>query len=460
MEITYRRSLHKSYMCIETTEDVVEEHELMILQKYSAPQLLPMQLMIQDGRVQYWFEITGKQQMADYIGGKQIGMEQLKMALFSVEQMCRKLPEFLLREERISLLPELLYVDFTDETLYFTYLPFQNGNFLKEFRRWMEEVLRNLDHQDRKCVELAYSVYEKSREENISIQELLKEMQIEEVQTEEVGEEGIHCSEELSKEVQVERMHTEKIGTEKVQVQETKKESDGEKRTQSVRKIWEKVTASWKSFEKGDRTSRTEELKSRLLQEPVKWKNWFQQEFLQKRERYRKEKVHYTPQKYQKQEEAYKPQEQPKQEETYRPQEQPGQKESWKPQKQPKQETDFNQSIFHNQENGQTQLLRTQRGEAEGKLIYQGKNECSDFRIETQEFLIGRNSWQVNGKIETDGISRMHARIVKRGEEYYIEDLNSTNGTYVNGELLEYHVPRKLAPNDWIRFGNEEYLFF
>lgn len=107
MEITYRRHLHKSYMCIETTEDAIEAHEMMILQKYSVPQLLPMQLMIQDGRVQYWFEITGKQQLSDYIGGKQIGIEQLKRVLFSVEQMCRKMPEFLLREERISLLPEL-----------------------------------------------------------------------------------------------------------------------------------------------------------------------------------------------------------------------------------------------------------------------------------------------------------------------------------------------------------------
>lgn len=176
MEITYQKNLHKSYMCIETTEDMIEEHELIILQKYKVPQLLPLQVMIQDGKVQYWFEITGKQQLTDYLAGRQMGTEQLKKILFSLERLCEKIPEFLLKEERICLLQELLYVDLMDKTVYFTYLPFWSGSFPEEFRRWMEETLRKIDHQDRECVELAYNVYEKSRQENVSMQEILMEV--------------------------------------------------------------------------------------------------------------------------------------------------------------------------------------------------------------------------------------------------------------------------------------------
>lgn len=62
-------------MCIETTKDIVQSHELILLQKYQVPQLLDMQIVIQDGKTQYWFEVTGKQQLADYLGGKPIGME-------------------------------------------------------------------------------------------------------------------------------------------------------------------------------------------------------------------------------------------------------------------------------------------------------------------------------------------------------------------------------------------------
>lgn len=342
MEITYRRMLHKSYMCIETTEDIIEEHELMIFQKYKVPQLLSLQMMIQDGKVQYWYEITGKQQLTDYLAEKQIGMEPLKKILFSIKQVCEKIPEFLLKEERICLLQELLYVDLADETVYFTYLPFWSGSFPEEFRRWMEEVLKKIDHQDRACIELAYSVYEKSRQENVSIQEILME---------------VSQKEESIVPKVFERKMTE---YEEEKVPEEKKKEKG--------KMVSKIQG-------GILTDIIETIRSEV-------KNYAQDKVSKKQEK------------------------------------------------------------------------------PEGKLMYQGEHGCADFQIEAEEYFLGRNAKEVNGKIETDGISRVHARITKREGEYYIEDLNSTNGTYVNGELLECHRSRKLKVNDWVRFGIEEYLFY
>ena len=45
------------------------------------------------------------------------------------------------------------------------------------------------------------------------------------------------------------------------------------------------------------------------------------------------------------------------------------------------------------------------------------------------------------------------------GETYYIEDLNSTNGTFVNDEPLAYKERRKLNSNDMIRFADVRYRF-
>ena len=43
--------------------------------------------------------------------------------------------------------------------------------------------------------------------------------------------------------------------------------------------------------------------------------------------------------------------------------------------------------------------------------------------------------------------------------EFYMEDLNSTNGTFLNGEPLEYHQKVQLQQRDRIAFGTVEYLF-
>lgn len=53
--------------------------------------------------------------------------------------------------------------------------------------------------------------------------------------------------------------------------------------------------------------------------------------------------------------------------------------------------------------------------------------------------------------------SSRHARIYRQGGAVVIEDLRSTNGTYLNEELLE--TPRPLHPEDRVRIGDSEFAF-
>lgn len=56
-------------------------------------------------------------------------------------------------------------------------------------------------------------------------------------------------------------------------------------------------------------------------------------------------------------------------------------------------------------------------------------------------------------------VSRKHARIFTHDDSYFIEDLGSTNGTYVNGEKLRKMEPYKLDGKVKIQFSNEKYMF-
>jgi FHA domain len=53
--------------------------------------------------------------------------------------------------------------------------------------------------------------------------------------------------------------------------------------------------------------------------------------------------------------------------------------------------------------------------------------------------------------LQDDQMSRHHARVSAQGDLALVEDLGSTNGTYVNGQKIE--GPREVRPGDQIRVG-------
>jgi hypothetical protein len=60
-------------------------------------------------------------------------------------------------------------------------------------------------------------------------------------------------------------------------------------------------------------------------------------------------------------------------------------------------------------------------------------------------------------RIEDPFASGRHAIIYEQGNAVVIEDLGSTNGTYLNEELLQ--SPRPLHPGDRVRIGDSEFSF-
>lgn len=88
------------------------------------------------------------------------------------------------------------------------------------------------------------------------------------------------------------------------------------------------------------------------------------------------------------------------------------------------------------------------------------------FRVHGDVITIGRSDARTRAHLQIDlspydmrrHVSRRHARIVRRGNSYWIEDLGSMNGTYVNGRRLPPHRPFPLRPGDRVRFGTLEVI--
>ena len=66
-----------------------------------------------------------------------------------------------------------------------------------------------------------------------------------------------------------------------------------------------------------------------------------------------------------------------------------------------------------------------------------GKYQGGEFPIAAEKQIIVGRSSDLDMVLVEDMVSRKHARIAMQGEQIWIEDLGSTNGTFVNGEKIK-----------------------
>lgn len=80
-------------------------------------------------------------------------------------------------------------------------------------------------------------------------------------------------------------------------------------------------------------------------------------------------------------------------------------------------------------------------------------------KLDVDALVIGKRKGEADVVLEDMSISRMHAKIIKEGNDIYLEDLNSTNGTFKNGLRLKPYERRKLESEDEIMLGKKELIF-
>lgn len=361
MKIEYIRNLNGSFMIIKEANYQYENYELLMLLNNKIPGLLALQIIISDGKIEYWYDISGMTSMDTMFGLVNSDADGLRHLTEDIFDMNLGLENYLLDAENVCYLPEMVFYDRSSEKYRFCYLPGSKSEASCRLQSLTEYLLTKIDHTDQTAVKIGYALYEKSTQEGCSIQELLSCI---------VYEETAESREDNKVDI------TQDEAAEMLAVQDhlpMRRKRDG------IRQLLQRKRTEKK--DKSDYRDAFNEIKScEWVAEPV---------------------IRKTP----------------------------------------------------------TASLRESRYGEPVWLRYQGDGNEEDFLLEQKDFLIGKQSGNVSGILQADTVSRIHARIVYHEGEYYLEDLNSTNGTYVNGEALAYHEMVKLQPDDRILFATEEYIF-
>lgn len=80
------------------------------------------------------------------------------------------------------------------------------------------------------------------------------------------------------------------------------------------------------------------------------------------------------------------------------------------------------------------------------------------YEVTSNPFTIGK-SQTCNLVIADKVVSRHHAEVVQYGDKYFIKDLSSTNGTFINGNKLMADTDVELKDGQEIIFANKKFIY-
>lgn len=79
--------------------------------------------------------------------------------------------------------------------------------------------------------------------------------------------------------------------------------------------------------------------------------------------------------------------------------------------------------------------------------------------ISSPEYLIGKNPEMVNGAVmHNPAISRMHCKVTYNAGRYYLTDLGSANGTWLNQQKVERQQTVEMHSGDYLKLANSDFI--
>ncbi|MCD8121588.1 MAG: FHA domain-containing protein [Clostridiales bacterium] len=437
MRISYRREMRHNYLILDPEDLSWKNYECRMMANNRIEGVLRFQLRQMDHEVRFYYEITSRQPLTRMLEGRDAGVNEIRSLVLGIAGILEKMDQYLLREGIVMLDPEYIYVEPDTFRIWLCLVPGLERKFPKDFGKLLEYLLGKVNHEDKESVILAYGLYQETRKENYGMEDILCFLQKEgtEVQKQRMPnkeeEEPVREPVAWTFPDEGKNGQSEQRGSE-VSMRKEKPVPRSAKRGLSV---------SWSGFCATVRKLFFRGAKERVTSEETAVEREIRQEAVDARGNLLCRGI--------------------SQDLSVAAPAAP-----W-------------ESMFasEGEETGKTiqeslpasdvgmecntiLLADADKSRKDGVRRLQAlSGENPDIILSYYPFIIGKQENLSDFVLNYSTVSRLHVRIDRQGNDYLIQDLNSTNGTVVSGQLLENNETVRLNPGDEVWIADQHYRF-
>lgn len=475
MRTEYKRDMNHNYLILYGEEEInTDSYQVRMLVGNVIPSLLKCRIQGMDGRFLVYFDITSKQALNVLYEEKKMEIEDLHLIFGGFVKAMEDAAEYLMNPGQFIIAPEYIYTDIEKRQIYFCMMPGYEKDIKEQFQRLTEYILPKIDHQDGKAVILGYGVYKRAMEDSFHLEHIKEELyKVQATSTlpkEEKSEAGAGQEQDFQ-----EFPMEEKFQEDGAVQEEFIRESEPAEKPGMIKKVVIMMLAVLllcgitiitlmgylpymetgavlgvilvltacmmlvvRIMRKGKKkhTEETNRIQGRnpadVKKEETEWKISEQYPDLTENEEAEKwEKRFYETMK-----------EEPESQKQY-----------------PNSKPEISKTLQSPADYGETVVLSEAAVSGPASLVSKEPGELATIYLNEDMTVIGKLETACDAVISLPTVSRIHAKIRKREEEYYLTDMNSRNGTAVNGRLLLPDEEYQLQPEDEVDFAQARYIF-
>ena len=459
MKTSYQRELKRNYLIVETETSEGQGEppfEQKMLEQNQIDGILRFQVRQKDEEVRFFYEITSKQPLSRLLEGQTIQAEQIRALVFGIARSLDHMEQYLLSEKSVLLDPEYLYVDPESLKVWLCLVPGMECDFPEDYSRFLEYLLGKVDHRDKESVVLAYGLYQETRQENYGMADILRLAQQKSSVSGPNHKSGTKSQWQRADDLEVLQSAGGNIAGEKSleegdHVQRSRQENGWQLGTVRGKQIQTDaqeepvgLLGRWKQRRKERKEEKQRELE-RAVQMP--WdtiafdgaspEEWGTPEGYGRAEYKEERGTENSGVRYEMGNGGT----------AYDPGSRAGRQ-------QPLEAAAAAQSSDTILLNGETNGAA-----AQVKRLTALEPGTEDIVIAYYPFIIGKQENLVDYVLRRETVSRLHLRLDRKEERYYVQDLNSTNGTMAGGHMLENNEIMEIWDGVEISIAGARYRF-
>lgn len=461
MRTEFRRDMDHNYLILQ--EDIAVDtsaYQVRMLAGNVIPSILKCRIQSLDGSQFFSYDITSKQPLSVLYEEKKFRIKDLQMVLGGFVNVMEELTEFLMNPEQLILRPEYIYLDIESQKVYFCCLPGFYREIQQQFRELTEYILPKLDHEDEQAVVLGYGIYKKALEPGFQLETVKAAV----YRKEEIKKEksDFRIKEKPENKAEQENEEQEAVQWQEISEQNEKEEKKNIFKNRKIKSaavcaaglllLLAVLAAStlgcipWLSVE-------TAIAAGMLMLGLGALSVWI---FEKKKRKQENEEI------WKKKSNKTLPEREMALHEAKRSEdlsEKWGQGEDHVETELEETGALFDKTLGEDRVLGETVVLSTGQQQGPASFVSREPGELATIYLDRDLMVVGKLVNAADAVIPVPTVSRVHARIRKKDDGYYLTDLNSRNGTAVNGIMLKGNEEYLLQDEDEVDFAQARYVF-